>query len=72
MFFKSLKQMRIKTFVGTRSKALQIQTWTTLIAPLVLNYLQLRARFGRSLSNLAALLHLQLFVYRDLIAWLDG
>jgi hypothetical protein len=34
-------------------------------------YLQLRARFGSSLSNLAALLRQQLFVYRDLIAWID-
>jgi hypothetical protein len=31
----------------------------------------LRARFGWSLSNLAALLRQQLFVYRDLFAWID-
>ncbi len=31
----------------------------------------LRGRFGWSLSNLAALLRQQLFVYRDLRAWLD-
>ena len=72
LFFKALKQnLRIKTFVGTSSNALQIQIWTALIALLVLKYLQLRARFGWSLSNLAALLRQQLFVYRDLFAWID-
>jgi len=72
LLFKALKQnLRIKTFVGTSSNALQIQIWTALIALLVLKYLQLRARFGWSLSNLAALLRQQLFVYRDLIAWID-
>ena len=72
LFFKALKQnLRIKTFVGTSSNALQIQIWTALIALLVLKYLQLRARFGWSLSNLAALLRQQWFVYRDLFAWID-
>jgi len=72
LFFKALKQnLRIKTFVGTSPNALQIQIWTALIALLLLKYLQLRARFGWSLSNLAALLRQQLFVYRDLFAWLD-
>jgi len=72
LFFKALKQnLRIKTFVGTSANALQIQIWTALIALLVLKYLQLRARFGWSLSNLAALLRQQLFVYRDLFAWID-
>jgi hypothetical protein len=42
-----------------------------LIALLLLKYLQLRARFGWSLSNLAALLRQQLFVYRDLFSWID-
>jgi hypothetical protein len=38
---------------------------------LLLKYLQLRARYGWSLSNLVALLRQQLFVYRDLQTWLD-
>ena len=71
-FFKALTQnLRSKTFVGTSSNALQIQVWTALIALLLLKYLQLRARFGWSLSNLAALLRQQLFVYRDLFDWVD-
>ncbi|HLH09287.1 MAG TPA: IS4 family transposase [Terriglobales bacterium] len=72
LFFKALKQnLRIKTFVGTSPNALQVQVWTALIALLLLKYLQLRARFGWSLSNLAALLRQQLFVYRDLWQWID-
>ena len=63
--------MRIKTFVGTSSNALSIQIWTALIAMLILRYLQLKAEFGWSLSNLVALLQMNLLVYRDLWAWLD-
>ena len=72
VFFRYLKQnLRIKTFVGTSSNAFHIQIWTALIAMLLLKYLQLRSSFGWSLSNLSALLRQQLFVYRDLYAWID-
>ena len=71
LFFKALKQnLRVKTFVGTSANALHTQIWTALIALLVLKYLQLKARFGWSLSNLVALLRMNLLVYRDLWAWL--
>jgi hypothetical protein len=39
---------------------------------LVLRYLQLMSTFCWSLSNLVALLRHQLFVYRDLFAWLNA
>ena len=72
LFFKALKQnLKIKTFVGTSANALKVQVWTALIAMLVLKYLQLRSQFGWSLSNLIALLRMNLFVYRDLWAWLE-
>lgn len=72
LFFKALKQnLRIKTFVGTSPNALQTQIWTALIALLLLKYLKLRSSFGWSLSNLAALLRQQLFVYRDLWQWIN-
>jgi hypothetical protein len=72
LFFKALKQhLRVKTFVGTSANALHIQIWTALIALLLLKYLQLKARFGWSLSNLVALLRMNLFVYRDLWTWID-
>jgi hypothetical protein len=73
LFFKALKQnLRVKTFIGTSENALQIQIWTALIALLLIKYLQLRATFGWSLSNLVSLLRQQLFVYRDLWAWIDN
>jgi hypothetical protein len=72
LFFKALKQnLKIKTFVGTSANAVQTQVWTALIAILILRYLQLKAKFAWSLSNLVALLRQQLFVYRDLERWLD-
>jgi IS4 transposase len=72
LFFKALKQnLRVKTFVGTSANAIHIQIWTALIALLVLKYLQFKSRFGWSLSNLVALLRMNLLVYRDLWAWLD-
>ena len=71
IFFKAIKQnLRIKTFVGTSSNALHIQIWTALIAIAVLKYLQFRCKAGWSLSNLIAMLRLNLFSYRDLFAWL--
>ena len=73
LFFKALKQLlRVKTFVGTSANALKTQIWAALIAMLLIKYLQLRASFGWSLSNLVALLRQQLFVYRDLWRWLDS
>jgi hypothetical protein len=72
LFFKALKQhLKIKTFVGTSANALKVQVWTALIAMLVLKYLQLRSRRGWSLSNLIALLRMNLFTHRDLWAWLE-
>lgn len=71
LFFKALKQnLKIKTFVGTSANAVKIQVWTALIAMLILRYLQLKARFAWSLSNLVALLRMNLFTHRDLWAWL--
>jgi len=73
LFFKAIKQnLKIKTFLGTNANAVKTQIWTALIAMLVLRYLQLMSTFGWSLSNLAALLRHQLFVYRDLFGWLNA
>jgi len=71
-FFKALKQnLKIKTFIGTSANAVKTQIWTALIAMLLLRYLQLTSRFGWSLANLVALLRMNLFTHRDLLAWLD-
>jgi hypothetical protein len=71
LFFKALKQnLKIKTFVGTSANAVKTQIWTALIAMLLLRYLQMTARFDWSLANLVALLRMNLFTHRDLMAWL--
>ncbi len=72
LFFKAIKQnLKIKTFIGTSANAVKTQIWTALIAMLLLRYLQMSSRFGWSLSNLVALLRMNLFTHRDLMAWLD-
>lgn len=72
LLFKALKQhLKIKTFVGTSANAVKIQIWTALISILILKYLQLKSSFGWSLSNLAAILRMNLFTYRNLFIWLD-
>lgn len=71
-FFRAIKQnLRIKTFVGTSENALHVQIWTALIALLILRFLMFLSTYGWSLSNFVAMLRHQLFVHRDLHAWLD-
>jgi hypothetical protein len=73
LFFKALKQnLKVKTFVGTSANAVKIQIWTALIAMLILRFLQLRSKLNWSLSNLAALLRMNLFTHRDLWPWLNN
>lgn len=72
LFFKAIKQnLKIKTFVGTSENALHIQIWTALIAILMLRFLQLRSTWRWSMSNLVAMIRLNLFTYRDLQNWLN-
>jgi len=73
LFFKALKQnLKLKSFVGTGENALRIQIWTALIAILLLKWLHHLSKAKWSLSNLASMLRLNLFTYRDLNAWLDN
>jgi Transposase DDE domain/Domain of unknown function (DUF4372) len=73
LFFKALKQnLKVKTFVGTSQNALRIQIWTALIALLLLKWLHHLSQAKWSLSNLASMLRMNLFTYRDLTAWLDN
>jgi hypothetical protein len=73
LFFKALKQnLKIRTFVGTSENALHTQIWTALIAMLLLKWLHHLSKAKWSLSNLASLLRLNLFTYRDLLAWLHS
>jgi hypothetical protein len=71
LFFKALKQnLTVKSFVGTSENALRIQIWTALIALLLLKWLHHLSKANWSLSNLASMLRLNLFTYRDLLKWL--
>jgi hypothetical protein len=73
LFFKALKQnLKVKSFVGTSENALRIQIWTALIAMLLLKWLHHLSKAKWSLSNLASMLRMNLFTYRDLTAWLDN
>jgi hypothetical protein len=73
LFFKALKQnLKVKTFVGSSENALRIQIWTALIAILLLKWLHHLSKAKWSLSNLASMLRMNLFTYRDLTAWLHN
>lgn len=72
IFFKTLKQnLKVKTFIGTTENAIKVQIWTALIAMMLIKYLQFKSKLGWSLSNLVALLHWNLFTYRNLWEWID-
>jgi len=73
LFFKALKQnLTVKSFVGTSENALRIQIWTALIAMLLLKWLHHLSKASWSLSNLASMLRLNLFTYRELTKWLHN
>jgi Domain of unknown function (DUF4372)/Transposase DDE domain len=73
LFFKALKQnLKVKSFVGTSKNALLIQIWTAMIAILLLKWLHHLSKAKWSLSNLASMLRLNLFTYRDLSKWLEN
>ena len=73
LFFKALKQnLKVKSFVGTSRNALLIQIRTALIAMLLLKWLHHLSQAKWSFSNLASMLRLNLFTYRDLRRWLEN
>ena len=73
LFFKALKQnLTVKSFVGTSENALRIQIWTALVAMLLLKWLHHLSKANWSLSNLASMLRLNLFTYRELTEWLHN
>jgi IS4 transposase len=72
LFFKAIKQnLKIKTFLGTSENAVETQIWSALIEILVFKYMKMKSKIGWSLSNLVALVRMNIFTYRDLWAWLD-
>ncbi len=72
LFFKALKQnMKVRSFVGTSENALRIQIWTALIVLVLLKWLKHLAHATWSFSNLASMVRINLFTYRDLREWLS-
>ncbi len=72
-FFRTLKQnLKVKTFIGTSENALSIQIWTALIALLLITWLHYLSHASWSFSNMASLLRMHLFTYRDLHDWLHA
>jgi len=61
----------VKSFVGTSENALRIRIWIALIAMPLLKCLHHLSKAKWSLSNLASMLRINLFTYRDLRNWLD-
>ncbi len=72
IFFHNLKQLlRIKSFIGTSSNAVEIQIWTALITMLPLTRLKHIARYKWSLANLVVSLRLNTFTKISLEKWLN-
>ena len=57
--------------MGTSANALHIQIWTALIAYLLLWYLKMKSKYRWSMSNLYALVRMNLFSRKSLWACLD-
>ena len=58
--------------VGTSRNALLIQIWTALIAMMLLKWMHHLSAAKWSFSNLASMLRMNLFTYRDLVQWLSN
>lgn len=72
LFFKKIKQnLKIKTFIGTNENAVMSQIWTAAIVTLLTELLRLRSKFDWGYSRLFKYLRLNLFTFKDLLAWID-
>ena len=72
LFFKALKQnLSIRTFLGTSENAVKTQIWIALISILLLKFIQLRSTFEWSLSNLTAMIRMNLLTYRNFWRWIN-
>jgi len=68
LFFKWIKQnLKIKAFVGNTDNAVMTQVFVALCVYLMLAYLKFKAKIGQSLQQMSRLIHLNIFVKRDLL-----
>jgi IS4 transposase len=73
LFFKWIKQnLKIKSFVGTRTNAVMTQIWIALCVYLLLAFLKFQSKLTKSMQQMLRLLQLNLFEKRDLMALLRG
>lgn len=72
LFFKELKQnLKIKPIVGTTKNAVMTQVYTALITILMLKFLQVKASYKWSMSNLVALIRMNLLTQKYLWEWIN-
>lgn len=72
LFKEGKKDRKIKTLVSTSADALKIQTWTAVVASVMVRYPQPRSRLRWHLSRCVARDRHQLLVYRDRCRLLDN
>lgn len=73
LFFKWIKQnLKIKSFIGTSKNAVMTQIWIALCAYLILAFVKLKSKLGKSMQQMLRLLQTNLFEKRDLMALLRG
>lgn len=68
--FKARRE--VKYFIGTSRNVVMIQIWTALITLPIPKALKNQAKHAWYLSNLIALIRLNLFVKVELNIWLDN
>jgi IS4 transposase len=68
LFFKwIMKNLRIKTFLGTSKDAVLIKIWIALCVYLLLAFFKFNAKLGVSVQQMLRLLQLNLFERRNMI-----
>ena len=68
LFFKWIKQnLKIKSFLGNNDNAVMTQVMVALCIYLILAYLKFHSRVQISLQQITRLIHVNLFIKRDLI-----
>ena len=73
LFFKWIKQnLKIKSFIGTSKNAVLTQIWIAMCVYLILMFIKLQSKIGKSMQQILRVLQLNLFEKRDLMALLRG
>ncbi len=73
LFFKWIKQnLKVKSFIGTSKNAVLTQIWIALCIYLILMFIKLQSKAGKTMQQILRVLQLNLFEKRDLMALLRG